>query len=394
MRVPSLCWLRFVRSVGGFETVAARPAQPATRLISRYSSQPRQNPKTALSRAATRANPMATWPSRVTPVRKPTRADQREAEADGLGEPRRRRVLELVGRREPRPDERPEQPRVRRVLHAAARRRSRTARPGRRQHAADGPGSSRTTTRTTAVMPAVNCGRAGRCRRRSALVVRLQWWSWLSWVVGQAGGRARRTTTPRGSVTEDQNGAASSGESTQRRAHAAVVHCAALGQQGREHPSRVGVGRGATQRNSSISNSDGTASSRISRRQSTVAGIRRRPGRGSPRTGSRTPRGRTPARPAPGPAAQLVRGAGRPRAPTATQAAGLGQRGLARAAARSRPPRRPGWRRGSRPASARAPAGRRTGRTASWTAPRRRRRTASSRTTSTSPLPSTSGSRS
>ena len=91
----------------------------SNRLISRYSSQPRQSRKTALSRAATRANPIATWPSRVSPAREADEGDEREREADALREPRRRRVLELLRGREPWAYDGPEQPRVRRVLHAA-----------------------------------------------------------------------------------------------------------------------------------------------------------------------------------------------------------------------------------------------------------------------------------
>ena len=75
----------------------------ATRRISRYISQPRQNPKTALSSAAARAKPVAIAPTRVAPDEVADEADHREDEPDALGEARGLRVLEVRGGRETRP---------------------------------------------------------------------------------------------------------------------------------------------------------------------------------------------------------------------------------------------------------------------------------------------------
>ncbi len=77
-----------------------------------------------------------------------------------------------------------------------------------------------------------------RCRRDG-------WsWTWRSparesaWAAGQRHGHVDGTGEP-GHSSSFRGGRRPSGHSTQRRAHAAVVHCAALGEHGREHDARV-----------------------------------------------------------------------------------------------------------------------------------------------------------
>ena len=74
-----------------------------------------------MSRAATSAAPTATWATSGGAGQEGDQADEREGQADGLGESRRLGRLQLGGRRQPGPDERAEEPGVRRGLHAAHR---------------------------------------------------------------------------------------------------------------------------------------------------------------------------------------------------------------------------------------------------------------------------------
>ena len=65
-----------------------------------------RSPKAALRKAAARANPVATEPSRSSPATYPASATTAKARPDGLGEPRRGGVLQLARRAEPGPDQR------------------------------------------------------------------------------------------------------------------------------------------------------------------------------------------------------------------------------------------------------------------------------------------------
>ncbi len=216
---------------------------------------------------------------------------------------------------------------------------------------------------------------------------RLRWWSWLSWVVGKPGAWARHTTILLCFSQERLERAASSGETTQRRAHAAVVNRAPLRQPGREHSSRVGVPSEGYPANVSTNG----RSSRMSRcvtvatpaaRARISSNLLAQPSQGELPLGQRASLPPELGRDGQDPAA--------PTSPTGRRRVGRPRR----AAARNRRPPRRGWPRGSRPASARAPAARRTGRTASSTAPRRRRPTCPAAPPGRLPLPSTSGSRS
>ena len=67
----------------------------ATRRISRYISQPRQKPKTALSRAAASAKPGGDRAEERRAGEVADEADQGEHQTDALGEAGRLRVLEV-----------------------------------------------------------------------------------------------------------------------------------------------------------------------------------------------------------------------------------------------------------------------------------------------------------
>ena len=100
---------------------------------------------------------------RSAPARKPTRPTSAKPRPTAWAKRGGAASSSSAGGAEPRADQRPEQPGVRRVLHAEARPRSRTARPGRR--AARPPTGLRrdssTTASTTEVSAAANCGPRG-----------------------------------------------------------------------------------------------------------------------------------------------------------------------------------------------------------------------------------------
>ena len=182
-------------------------------------------------------------PDRGRPLRRPDRRPGRSAAAAGssrcAGAARRGRT------------NRPEQVRRRGALHAEAPPRRRTARPGRRagRRRPCRRGEQAQSASTTLVSIALNCGPRGSIstgleRLRSAA----GWWSWLSWMswgrpatrrgrvpVRSVAGRPRRSADRVGSAEGGRTRCGRSGHSTQRRAHAAVVHCAALGQHRRGH---------------------------------------------------------------------------------------------------------------------------------------------------------------
>ena len=227
---------------------------PGRRAVaSRYTSQPRQKPKAALRNAAASAKPVATAPSRSAPAAYPRQGDDREPEPDGLGEPRRGGVLELARR--------PRRGRTS-VLNSQAygvcwmpsdgaegehghldgeqgdRRRGRCE-DQRRPRGSPSSASPRT------------AGRAGRsargrgCRCRCSVpagrvVVDME----VSCEGNRPGllgrGTARRRARRSDTGTHGRGLCdVPSGHSTQGRAHAAVVHCAALRQPGREHAARL-----------------------------------------------------------------------------------------------------------------------------------------------------------
>ena len=91
-----------VRAGGG----SARSDGTPTRRASRYISQPRQKPKTALSRAAPSAKPVATRPTTVAPARKPTRPTIAKAKPTAWANRGGAGSSSCAGRAEPRPDQR------------------------------------------------------------------------------------------------------------------------------------------------------------------------------------------------------------------------------------------------------------------------------------------------
>ena len=202
--VPSSLVLVSVAVASSRRCVSRLGRGRSNRLISRYISQPRQNRKTALSRAATRANPIATWPSRVSAGREAKERDERErrgrppARTAAAPGPRARRVATSRGRTTVRNSHAcgvccTPRRRADREQHGLDAGQHRGPRAGQQQdddqhHRGDAGGELR----------AARVDADGGLRWR-----RVRWWSWLSWSWGSGRQGPAHDDTRWISVAED-----------------------------------------------------------------------------------------------------------------------------------------------------------------------------------------------